>query len=562
VIKLSRRGVTLVVIGVGGYLAFAVLPEWLRFFCRGYVPRWLERAALDAFWQAIRALYLSVLAIVPLILALAAARLIRCRRRGQAAPWSARALLCSGTLLALALLCEVAARYALSRPPPLPRPATVVDGPQDSIDMVVVGESTAAGWPYQPAISVAQVVGWRLEQLLPGRRVQLDMQAVEPGTSLEQILPRLRRLRYRPDMVLVCAGHNEFQTRYGWPRRPWHYADTRSLATVVLERVSSFSKVVFFANQRIEQNRIDALPDEAYQRDLVDSPCCTTVEYAAVLSDYRKRLSALADWCDQFGAVFIMVVPPSNLGSFPPNRSYLASETPAAERDAFRRAFLAACAREEDAPADAESDFRQLLAEQPRFAELHFRLARLLERREAFDEAAEHYRRARDCDGMPLRCPSDFATAAGEVCRQHPQAIFVDGDEVFRQLSMHGIADDHLMHDAQHPNLRGYLGLAKEVLRKLAASRAFGLPEDADPDVDLAESIEHFGIERPQWEQACVRSAQFYEGVAGLRYAPDVLVQRSEDYRAAARRIAAGEPPEDVEILGLSRVTTGCRAIE
>ncbi|HVW38563.1 MAG TPA: tetratricopeptide repeat protein, partial [Pirellulales bacterium] len=340
-------------------------------------------------------------------------------------------------------------------------------------------------------------------------------------------------------------------TRYGWPRRPW-YADSRPPAAGALQHACRFSNLLSFFNQQIDRNQIDALPEDVYRRQMVDCPCCTPAEYSAVLDNYRHQLEALADWCDKLDALLIVVTPPSNLGSFPPNRSYLAATASAAEREAFRRDFLAACSREEQSPGEAEPDFRRLLAEQPLFAESHFRLARMLERQGKFDEAELHFSRARDLDGMPLRCPTDFAAAANEVCRRHPRALWVDGSDVFRRLSPHGIADDHLMHDAQHPKLRGYIELAKEVLDQLRARRALGLPEGVAPPVQLSQCVEHFGIERSHWEQACTLSAQFYEAVAGLRYAPDVLLRRSEDYRAAARRIAAGDRPEEVEVLGLA----------
>ena len=108
------------------------------------------------------------------------------------------------------------------------------------------------------------------------------------------------------------------------------------------------------------------------------------------------------------------------------------------------------------------------------------------------------------------------------------------------------------MHDAQHPTLRGHFALGQDAIKQLAARQVFGWPKDFEPrELTLADCIEQFHIDRSRWEAACTSSALFYEAVAGLRYDPDVLVRRSIEYREAARRIAAGEPPDEVGIVGL-----------
>ena len=36
----------------------------------------------------------------------------------------------------------------------------------------------------------------------------------EPGSTLEQMHQKLARLTYRPDILLLFSGHNEFQARF------------------------------------------------------------------------------------------------------------------------------------------------------------------------------------------------------------------------------------------------------------------------------------------------------------------------------------------------------------
>ena len=64
---------------------------------------------------------------------------------------------------------------------------------------------------------------------------------------------------------------------------------------------------------------------------------------------------------------------------------------------------MAARRREIDAPDAAIARYRELLSRYAEFAELHYRLARMLERKEEWKDAYDHYIAARDRDGYPMR---------------------------------------------------------------------------------------------------------------------------------------------------------------
>ena len=107
----------------------------------------------------------------------------------------------------------------------------------------------------------------------------------------------------------------------------------------------------------------------------------------------------------------------------------------------------------------------------PEFAETHFRLARLLEQTGSWDEAREHYIKAREHDGMPLRCGEPLRQAYRNVAARHPSVLLVDGPTVLEARSRHGIVDGQFFHDAQHPNLQGYAALAEDLMNQLEARR-------------------------------------------------------------------------------------------
>ena len=128
-------------------------------------------------------------------------------------------------------------------------------------------------------------------------------------------------------------------------------------------------------------------------------------------------------------------------------------------------------------PSASIAAYRRLLEEHPEFAEIHYRMGRLLALAGEWDDANNHFLLARDLDGLTLRCPSDLREAYRSVARRS-RAVLVDGPRVLARVAPQwGILDDYLFHDAQHMNLRGIVALANELLEHLKNRRAFAWPE-------------------------------------------------------------------------------------
>ena len=87
-------------------------------------------------------------------------------------------------------------------------PTEFPDPPGDrDLDLVVVGESSAEGVPYQYWLSIGQIVQWQLGEILPDRRIRLKILA-KSGEDLEQQHQRLASLERRPDLLIVYCCHD------------------------------------------------------------------------------------------------------------------------------------------------------------------------------------------------------------------------------------------------------------------------------------------------------------------------------------------------------------------
>jgi tetratricopeptide (TPR) repeat protein len=585
----------LVALGVAGYAAFQLVPGWLQFISSRETAL-LRRQAGLFFVDALLIAYplaavLSAAGTAVLVFLTVRAGSGRQRRNDPASSKSllpARLLLlCVSTMLSLVLLETGSAvwrarRYASPDLPAVHLPAEppglidrgAQEGPADPrlperfqdqttrlngaarpLRILVIGESSAHGEPYHPWLSVAQIVAWRLEKVFPGCSIEVDMWAAG-GAILKTMHQKLAGLTYRPDALMVYVGHNEFQGRYAWMRDVDYYLDDDKVPLGLarlpgVARILRFSPLIQLLGETRERQRLDSLPPRIVTRELVDRPVCTAAEFQAISDDFERRLESIAVFCESIGTLPIYVIPPCNDAGFDPSRSVLPPETPRAERDAFAKEVAHARALEEKEPALARQLYRELAKRHPEFAEAHYRLARLVEQIGLWDEARDHYIKAREHDGLPLRCPEPLRQAYRDVAARHASVVLVDGPKVLEARSRHGIVDGRFFHDAQHPNLAGYVALAEDLMNQLRERRAFSWPAGMPVPVVSAEiCARHFGIDAARWATVASRDAGFFRAAAYIRFDPKYRNERAAEYRRAAAALRAGRAPADAGIPG------------
>jgi hypothetical protein len=203
-------------------------------------------------------------------------------------------------------------------------------------------------------------------------------------------------------------------------------------------------------------------------------------------------------------------------------------------------------------PARSIARYRVLLEQQPKFAEVHFRLARLLEKEHQWNEARRHDFLAREYDAMPMRCLEVFRDAYRNVAARHGSIVLVDGPKVLEAIAPHGLLNDHQFHDAHHPTLLSYIALAQDALDQLMVRQLLGWPEDApSPRIGAAECVAHFQIDRERWAKVCQRSGLFHRFTAYIRYDPRGRLARADQFERAIQEIEAGKAPEETGVPGL-----------
>jgi tetratricopeptide (TPR) repeat protein len=316
-------------------------------------------------------------------------------------------------------------------------------------------------------------------------------------------------------------------------------------------RASLNSPFCRLAYETISKNRLDVGPSMHGRHQLIDSPQCSPAEAAGIGRDFEARLEAITAYCEQIGAVPVLIIPPANEADFEPSRSTLPACVSQAERTLLEREFRTAREGKASDPLAAADLYRKILDRHPRFAEASFRLARLEEAAGNREAASAHYLDALENDGLPVRCPARLRAAYGRVAARHARCVLVDGRAELAAESPRRLLDDHVIQDTHHPTFRGQVALARAVLRELDRKNVVGLSSGASSPFDAADCARHFEMDAEKWATMCDRTSEHYRRVAGYRYDPAERLEKSRRYAEAARRIRRGVEPERAGIPGL-----------
>lgn len=522
-----------------------------------WLPRSTQRQITEILLRGVLLAYVAAVALLPVFVVVAIGMVVRGRSGGRRHPLAARVALGGvSALLSLVLLEALSATWERwSNRPPRLATRFAEAAPPGGLHVVVVGGSSALGEPFRPRLSVGQVIQRSLRTALPGRPIELTILA-RLGASLRDMHEALARLTRRPDLLVIYSGHNEFVARYEEERDAGLREEPAGMLLDALYHLSLRSPFCRQAYRIISRNRLDGPPPRISRHRLIDPPQCSPSEYAAVRADFHRRLDGIVDWCDRIGCVPLLVIPPGNEGGLEPSRSVLPPSVGRAERQRLVAAMGLAAAAAADDPDRAAGLYREILARHPGFAEASFRLGRIEQRAGNTDAANRHYAMARDRDGLPIRCPTDFQDIYRRVAGRHPRSILIDGPAVLRAASLTGVVDDHVIQDAHHPTLLGTTALAAASLQALHARRAFGWAGPGPPSLDPSELAQAFGMDAAAWVTVCERTAVHYERIALYRFDRSERLARAAAYRAAMVRIRGGVPPEEAGVTGLGPGST------
>jgi tetratricopeptide (TPR) repeat protein len=321
--------------------------------------------------------------------------------------------------------------FALSSFVPSPRKDLFLKlKPPNDYRIFVLGESTAAGFPYGNNLTFPRILNRRLSDAFPERRIEVINTAMTAISTYSMMDFMDEIIEQKPDALLIYAGHNEFYGALGVasmesPGRigcvARGYLKLRKFKTFVLIR----DAVVLLRKTASAVSKTDSVEDPmqtvmsriAKHRDI---PLHGGL-YESGKAQFRRNLSSILQKSKKAGIPVILSELVSNVRDQSPFVTGGKDSLPPA-----RKAYEA---------------------------------ARLLEKNGDNDAARKAYYRAKDLDALRFRASEEFNEVIHGLAEEYKMPV-VPTKAYFESASPKGLIGNNLMHEHLHPNIDGQFLLA------------------------------------------------------------------------------------------------------
>ncbi len=329
---------------------------------------------------------------------------------------------------------------------------------ENAFRIFVLGESSAAGWPYVPNASFPRYLKRKLEILYPENTIEVincGISAINTYT-LRDFVPGI--IEQNPDLILIYTGHNEYYGALG----------AGSSVSLGYSRtlVNTYIKLVDFKTTQLLQNIIsgiygwfsssDEKGGEAGNETLMSRMIGESlISYNSDLYNY-----GIAQFDGNMNDILKMLKEkniPVILGTL-------------------------TCNLKDQKPFVSVKDANYPPAEDV------FSQAKDLYQKGEVDKAKELFYQAKELDALRFRAPNKINESIINLAKKYNYPV-VDIDSAFKSKSLNGIVGENLMVDHLHPNLDGYRLMGEEYFKAMTNLKLLPKGHQAKISETKADSI-------------------------------------------------------------------------
>lgn len=353
--------------------------------------------------------------------------------------------------------------------------------PANGFRVFVLGGSSAYGYPYGRNGAFSKFLQDMLQDYLPQRKVEVMNQAMCAVGSYTVRDIGLELLNYKPDALLIYAGHNEFYGALGvgsneslGRSRRWVnlYLKMQRYKTVQLVRDGVVKiKSIFRGKEHAEAGK--RLMEHLAGNKIIPY---NSEQFHVAHKNFRGNINDVIEAAARKNVAVHIGDLVSNVRDQAPFRSVFSHENP----NLGKLTFLVEALKmiENDCSAQRLERLTRALQSDSANADIYYMKARCLDKSGKFSAAREHYHLAKDHDALRFRA----SEALNKIIRDFRKAKvgIVPVQKTFEHNSEHHLIGNSLMLDHLHPNLQGYFLLAKVYFEAMknrltpAAGEAFG----------------------------------------------------------------------------------------
>jgi lysophospholipase L1-like esterase len=333
--------------------------------------------------------------------------------------------------------------------------------PTNGYRVFVLGESSAAGFPYGRWASPAGLLQQRLQRSLPDRDVEVINMGMAAITSYVLLDIADDVIAQRPDAVVIYTGHNEYL----------------GIGGVGSSLASAKSPTVARAIQRLRRLRVYRTMELALSPDASSVARSATADGTLMARIAAERSIELRSSLYQQGEA-----------QFRGNLERLLSRL----RSGRVRVYIGTLAsNERDQAPFVGGDAANAESAAARFAR-----ARELDASGQYAAARSEYLAAKDRDALRFRAPEAFNAIIRDVGARH-EATVVDTQSALAAVARNGIIGSDLMLEHLHPTADGYFAMASAFYAAMRAKlpEAIGVADDVARAESPATAIDRLAGE-------------------------------------------------------------------
>jgi tetratricopeptide (TPR) repeat protein len=341
--------------------------------------------------------------------------------------------------------------------------------PNNGYRIFVLGESTAAGFPYGNNITFPRILNRRLSDAFPNKYIEVVNTALTAINTYTQLDLMDEILEQKPDAILIYTGHNEYYGALGVGsmesvgKYRWIVKASLALQKMRLFQLlrNTLAGLGLYMSGNIS-NESESDPSSTLMERIVKKKIIpfSSGDYSAGVYQFRENLAEIIRRAQGAGVKVLVSELVSNIHDIEPFESVEDRTYPSAKK-------VYADARE-------------------------------YEKQGKFDDAKKAYSEAKDLDALRFRAPEEFNTIIHSIAKVYHIPV-IPMKAYFESHSRNGMIGAELMYEHVHPNLDGYFIMANAFFESMRENNFI----DAQWDQNHIKTSDEY---RAQWGKTTLDS--------------------------------------------------------
>lgn len=312
----------------------------------------------------------------------------------------------------------------------------LTDKPENTFRIFVMGSSTVFGFPYERNLMFSRILHQQLEDAYPGKKIEVVNTAITAINSFTLLDFTDQILKYKPNAILIYAGHNEFYGAFGIGSNETMSRNrglTRLHITLMdLKTYQLVRNIISGFSQKMATNSKDEVHGTLMKRMVANKDILLgSDEYKIAMERYKQNMGDILKKAGNKKVPVFISDLVCNINGMEPFNSIATDELEGA-------------------------------------AEV-YKKAQQAEKSGDFDTALKLYYKAKDLDCIRFRASEDINRIVNELVEEY-KVNHVPMLSVFQNNSPNKLIGNNLMTEHVHPNIDGNFLMADAFFAEIVKS--------------------------------------------------------------------------------------------